>query len=147
MRSVSAALGKFLVVLIAIVLAIVGAALAVVETGWAKHRIRDLIVRQANQYLTATLTIGDLEGSLLRGITLRDVAVSRDARTLIHVDEITVNYSIRELVRAILMSPEMYSPRAIGTKIKSPIEFVAIASRRSSKPTSSSVAGIARGRA
>lgn len=38
--------------------------------------------------------------------------------------------NIRELVRAILTSPEMYSPRAIGTKIKSPIEFVIIAARQ-----------------
>jgi uncharacterized protein (DUF1800 family) len=39
-------------------------------------------------------------------------------------------YNVRELVRAILTSPEMYSSRAIGTKIKSPIEFVVLASRQ-----------------
>jgi autotransporter translocation and assembly factor TamB len=118
LRSVSAALGKFLVVLIAIVLAIAGVALAVVETGWAKHRIRDLIVRQANQYLTATLTIGDLEGSLLRGITLRDVAVSRDAHTLIHIDEITLNYSIRELVDqgVVVRRLRLVRPQVAGAK-------------------------------
>ena len=33
-----------------------------------RKRIRGLIVRQANQYLTATLSIGRLEGSVLRGI-------------------------------------------------------------------------------
>ena len=49
------------------------AGLSVVETGWAKNRIRDLLVRQANEYLTATLTIGRLEGSLLRGIAIPPV--------------------------------------------------------------------------
>ena len=38
---------------------------------------------QANQYLTATLAIGRLEGSLVRGIQLGDVRLSREGRTLI----------------------------------------------------------------
>jgi uncharacterized protein (DUF1800 family) len=37
---------------------------------------------------------------------------------------------VRELVRAILTAPEMYSPRAMGTKIKSPIDFVIMAARQ-----------------
>ena len=52
-----------------------------------RNRIRGLIVRQANQYLTATLSIGRLEGSLLRGIAAGDVSVARDGRTLIQIDE------------------------------------------------------------
>ena len=70
------------------------------ETGWAKNRIRELIVRQANQYLTATLTIGRLEGSLLRGLQLGDITSVADGRTLIDIDEVALSYSIRELVAA-----------------------------------------------
>ena len=70
LRSVSATTAKVAVGLIALLLAIVLVVLLLVETGWAKNRIRDLIVRQANQYLTATLSIGSLEGSLFRGIQL-----------------------------------------------------------------------------
>jgi autotransporter translocation and assembly factor TamB len=100
LRSVSATLAKVLIGLIAFVLVLLGLGLAAIETGWAKNRIRGLIVRQANQYLTATLSIGRLEGSLLRGITLGDVSVARDGRTLIHIDEIAFSYSIRELVQS-----------------------------------------------
>ena len=94
----SAWLAKALVVLVTLVLAFVGIGVAAIETGWAKNRIRDLIVRQANEYLTATLTIGRLEGSLFRGLQLGDINLARGNRTLIHVDEISLVYSIRELI-------------------------------------------------
>ena len=57
LRSVSAKIGRLFVGFIVLVLLVIGAGLTVLETGWAKNRIRDLIVRQANQYLTATLAI------------------------------------------------------------------------------------------
>ena len=60
-RHVSARLARILVGIVAFILILIGFGIAAVETGWAKNRIRDLIVRQANQYLTATLTIGSLE--------------------------------------------------------------------------------------
>src|SRR5258705_7091368 len=78
-------------------LVLVVVALVVLQTGWAKNQIRALIVSQANQYLTATLSIGRLQGSLLRGIELSDITLSRNGRTLISIDDVTVNYSIREL--------------------------------------------------
>jgi len=99
-QSISARLAKALVALVALVLVLVVLGLIVVETAWAKEGIRNLIVRQANQYLTATLSIGRLEGSLLRGIVLADVSVAREGRTLIHVERIALSYSIRELVQS-----------------------------------------------
>lgn len=84
--------------LIALVLVLVALGMAAVETGWAKNQIRHLIVRQANEYLTATLTIGRLEGSIFRGLQLGDITLVRDGRTLIHVDEVSLSYSIRELI-------------------------------------------------
>ena len=48
------ALGRGLVYTVAAVLVLVGLATAAVETGWVKNQLRALIVRQANQYLTAT---------------------------------------------------------------------------------------------
>src|SRR4051812_8508735 len=91
-------LARLVLGLVAGLLLLTGVALAVVETGWGKGQIRDLITAQANQFLTATLTIGGLEGSLLRGLQLHDIALSRDGHTLIHVDEVALSYSIRELV-------------------------------------------------
>src|SRR5258705_9034876 len=71
--------------------------LVILQTGWAKNQLRRVIVYQANQYLTATLSIGRLQGSLVRGIELGDIDLSRDGRTLISIDDVSLSYSIREL--------------------------------------------------
>jgi len=96
-RSVSAFLARAFVGLIAVILALVVLAVAAVETGFVKNWLRDLIVRQANQYLTATLSIGRLEGSLFRGIQLGEISLGRDGRTLVRIDEVALTYNLREL--------------------------------------------------
>ena len=83
---------------VATVLLLVAAVLGALQTGWAKGYLRGLIVRQANQYLTATLEIGSLGGSLVRGIELGDVRLSREGEPIIAIDRVTVSYCIRELV-------------------------------------------------
>ena len=108
-----------LVGLVAFLLIVVGLGIAAVETGWAKNRIRDLIVRQANNYLTATLTIGSLEGSLFRGLQLGDISLTRDGHTLIHVDQVALSYSIRELVDrgTVIRRVRLTRPYVIGGKM------------------------------
>jgi hypothetical protein len=88
---------RALVILLAAALALFGAAVAVVETDWAKDQIRKLIVRQANQYLDAALQIGRLDGSLFRGIELSDITLSRDGRSIVSIDEVALRYSLRDL--------------------------------------------------
>ena len=119
LRSVSATLARVVIGLVAALLAIVVLALAIVETGWAKDRIRDLIVRQANQYLTATLSIGRLEGSLLRGIELGDISLGRDGHTLVRIDEVALTYSIQELVQkgVVIRSVRLTRPYVVGAKM------------------------------
>jgi hypothetical protein len=94
----AARLLRWFVYAVFLTLLLVLAALLLVQTGWAKNQIRGLIVRQANQYLTATLTIGRLQGSLVRGIELSDVKLARDGVTIISIDDVSVSYSIRELI-------------------------------------------------
>ena len=89
---------RWVVGAVAALLLLVVAALGAVQTGWAKNYLRDLIVRQANQYLTATLEIGALDGSLVRGIELADVRLARDGEPIIMIDRVALSYSIRELV-------------------------------------------------
>jgi autotransporter translocation and assembly factor TamB len=119
LRSVSATLAKAVVGLVALILAIIVLALIAIETGWAKNRIRDLIVRQANQYLTATLSIGRLEGSLVRGLRLGDIALGRDGHTLIRIEEVAVSYSIRELFQGgvVIRSVRITRPVVVGAKM------------------------------
>ena len=83
-----ATLAKVVLVLVALILAVVLLALALIETGWGKNQLRDLIVRQANQYLTATLSIGRLEGSLLRGLQLGDVSLGLERGEFARIDRL-----------------------------------------------------------
>jgi autotransporter translocation and assembly factor TamB len=86
-----------LVLAVAAVLALLGAVLFTLQTGWGRNQLRALIVSQANRYLTATLEIGRLNGSLLRGIELDDIRLSRAGEPIIAIDAVRVSYSIREL--------------------------------------------------
>jgi autotransporter translocation and assembly factor TamB len=119
LRSFSAALAKAVVGIVAVILAIALLGLAVVETGWAKNWIRDLIVRQANEYLTATLSIGRLEGSLLRGLRLGEISLGRDEHTLIRIDEVAVSYSLSELFQkgTVIRSIRLTRPIIAGAKM------------------------------
>jgi autotransporter translocation and assembly factor TamB len=109
---------RIVVGFIVVVLVLFGIALVAIETGWAKNQIRELIVRQANQYLTATLEIGRLGGSLLRGIQLGDVRLARNGHPLIQIDEIALSYSIRELLQpgVVIRSIRLVRPRIVGAK-------------------------------
>jgi autotransporter translocation and assembly factor TamB len=100
LRRAARRLARIFIYILAAILIAIGVSLSVLETGWAKNHLRNLIVRQANQYLTATLSIGSLSGSLVRGLQLGHVQVARDGRTLISIDEIALSYSIRELIEA-----------------------------------------------
>jgi autotransporter translocation and assembly factor TamB len=117
-RSISAFLARALVSVIVVVLIGVGIVLIVVETGWAKNRIRALIVRQANQYLTATLSIGRLEGSLLRGLRLGQVELARDGQPMIVIEEISLSYSLRELFQSgvVIRRIRLTKPRIVAAK-------------------------------
>ncbi len=119
LRSFSATLAKAVVGLIAILLVILLVAIGLLETGWAKNRIRELIVGQANEYLTATLSIGRLGGSLLRGLQLSEISLGRDGHTLIHVDEIALSYSIQELFQrgVVIRSVRLTHPTVVGGKM------------------------------
>jgi autotransporter translocation and assembly factor TamB len=119
LRTVSTRVAKALIGLAAVLLILVAVGLAVVETGWAKNRLRDLIVRQANQYLTATLSIGSLGGSLVRGLELGDISLSRDGRTLVHIDQVELEYSIRELYQegTIIRRVRLTRPHVVGAKM------------------------------
>ena len=105
--------------LAALILVIVLLALGLVETGWAKNRLRGVIVRQANQYLTATLSIGRLEGSLLGGLRLGDISLGRDGHTLIRIDEVALTYSLQELVQkgVVIRSVRLTRPYVVGAKM------------------------------
>ncbi len=91
-------MGRALVVAILGGLLLLVAAALLLQTPWAHSQLRRLIVSQANNYLTATLEIDRLGGSLFRGIELDGVRLRRGEATLVAIDRVQVSYSIRELV-------------------------------------------------
>jgi hypothetical protein len=119
LRSVSTVLARIFVGLVALILILIGVGIAVIETGWAKNRIREQIVRQANTYLTATLSIGRLEGSLFRGLQLGDISLTRGGHTLIRIDEVALDYSVRELYQqgVVIRSVRLTRPYVVGAKM------------------------------
>ncbi len=97
-QRIALGLTRALVYPIAFILLVVGLVFFAFETGWGKNQLRALIVRQANQYLTATLEIDRLQGSLVRGLQLTGVRLSQDGRVLVAIDDVSVSYSLRELL-------------------------------------------------
>jgi hypothetical protein len=118
LRSISVFALRALIGLIVFVLVVVVVALAVLETDWAKNKIRELIVSQANKYLTATLSIDELGGSLLRGVRLSRVQLVREGRMMIGIEEISLSYSLRELFQqgVVIRRVRLTRPRIAGAK-------------------------------
>jgi hypothetical protein len=117
-RRIAGGLARGFVYAVAFLVVVFGIALSALETPWGKDRLRQLIVLQANQYLTARLDIARLEGSLLRGLELGGIRLSRDGHTIISVDRVALSYSIRELFeqgtsirRIILERPRVVAQR------------------------------------
>ncbi len=71
---------------------------AVLETSFFKNWLRGVIVKQANQHINGTLTIGRFTGNLLTGVELDDVAVMMDGEPVVRIDALKTSYTIRELV-------------------------------------------------
>src|SRR5262249_19972620 len=114
-QRLAAFLLKSAVVLGGVVLIALSAGIATIESSWGKNRLRQLLVRQANEYLTATVEIGRLEGSLFRGILLGDIRLSRGGRPLIEIDDISLRYSIRELLQqgVVIRQIRLARPRVV----------------------------------
>src|SRR5713226_570520 len=103
----------------AAILVLAGLAVAVIQTAWGKNQIRQLIVHEANQYLTATLDIGRLDGSLFRDLTLGNVSVTQNGETIVSADEIELQFSIRELLAAgtTLRLIRVIRPRVVAARL------------------------------
>src|SRR5215203_3694356 len=98
-RRLGVRLARGLLVAVLGVLVLLLATIVLLRTSWSENQLRALIVTQANRYLTATLDIGRLSGSLLSGLQLDNIRLSRAGETLVAIDRVEVSYSIRELVQ------------------------------------------------
>src|SRR6266852_2306595 len=90
-------LTRALVYTVVLVLVLIGLGIGTLQSGWGRNQLRRLVIRQANQYLTASLEIERLEGSLFNSIELGGIRLSLAGRTLVTIDSVSAAYSLREL--------------------------------------------------
>jgi hypothetical protein len=86
-------LGRYAAIGVITLVLLIGAALAVTQTGWFKNWLRQKVVAQAGQYLNGTLTIDRLSGSVLTNVELDGVALHHEGQTAVAMDKLTVRYS------------------------------------------------------
>jgi uncharacterized protein involved in outer membrane biogenesis len=89
---------RILVLTLMLVVAAAAASVVVMETAWFKNRLRDYMVREANQYLNGTLSIGRLGGNLFSGVALEQVAVAMDGEQVVKIEAVKVSYDVFEMV-------------------------------------------------
>src|SRR5215831_6512492 len=70
----------------------------VIETSFFKNWLRGVVVKQANQHINGTLSIGAFKGNLFSGVELDDVTVMMDNEPIVRIDALKTSYKIRELV-------------------------------------------------
>ncbi|MCC7010310.1 MAG: translocation/assembly module TamB [Acidobacteria bacterium] len=92
---------------LALAAAVVVLGLIVLQTSWAKDRLRDLAVNRANRVLNGQLSIGRLGGALLSGVALDDVRLVQDGVTVVEAPAVTVRYSLLTFVRQGLVLSEV----------------------------------------
>jgi hypothetical protein len=106
------------VFLVALVLVLAAVLLLTIETPWGKRQIRRFIVAQASDYLTAQLEIGEVTGSLVRNVGLKDIRLTKDGQAIVAIDEVSLRYSIRELLQpgVVVRSLRLVRPRVVAAR-------------------------------
>ena len=90
-------LARALVYAVALVLILIGLGIGTLQSAWGMNQLRRLVIRQANQYLAASLEIDRLGGSLFSSIELEGIRLSINGRTLVTIESISATYGLREL--------------------------------------------------
>ncbi len=81
-----------------LLIGVLALALIVSQTPWFRGWLRRYIVRESKQYLNGQLTIGGVDGNLLFGIDLSDVAVDMSGERVVAAKALQVDYSIFSLI-------------------------------------------------
>jgi hypothetical protein len=117
-RRFARAVGRTALYLSAALIILAGVGLAALESGWGKNQLRGLIVSQANRFLTGTLEIDRVDGSLLRGIDLEGVRLAQDGVPVVTIERASVAYSIRELFESgtVIRRLSLHQLRVVGAK-------------------------------
>src|SRR4030095_7108750 len=77
------------------------AALSVIitQTAWFRDWLRGFIVRQAEQYVNGTVTIGRLEGNLFFGVRVDGLDISMNGSQVVGIGGVDLDYSVLTFLR------------------------------------------------
>ncbi|MGH9408918.1 MAG: AsmA family protein, partial [Vicinamibacterales bacterium] len=81
-----------------ILIGIIALALIASQTSWFKDWLRGFAVREANQYVNGTVSVGSLGGNLLYGVQLGNVEIDMGGEQVVAIKQIEIKYSIGELI-------------------------------------------------
>src|SRR5689334_24498264 len=81
-----------------LMISVLAIALIVSQTPWFRDWLRRYIVRESKQYLNGQLTIGNLDGNLLFGADLSNVAVDVSGERVVSVKGLQLDYNVFTLV-------------------------------------------------
>jgi translocation and assembly module TamB len=90
---------KYLFSFLLVVLALLAGIVLLAGTRWGKDRLRDKLVDVANAGLNGQLTIGRIEGNLIRTIEIHDILIVADGDTILGLPVLAVTYDVWGLLR------------------------------------------------
>ncbi|MER3446267.1 MAG: hypothetical protein C4291_05220 [Candidatus Dadabacteria bacterium] len=90
MSKVIKTVGILFFVLVALVVSI----FVLIQTDYFRSTIKNIVEKSVSNTVGQNLRIGKIEGDFIRGISLKDVSFKIEGEPFIHVDEISVKYSL-----------------------------------------------------
>jgi translocation and assembly module TamB len=72
--------------------------IGLLQTPWGADKARQIAVAQANSILHGELTIERLDGNFFTNLSVYDVGISREDTSIVHLEKVSVSYSLSELL-------------------------------------------------
>jgi translocation and assembly module TamB len=85
---------KILAYFLAVVFGLILLVLVFMQTSWFKDLARNQIEAIANEQLNGTLNIGNIEGTILGDLQIKDIYIQKGDTTILFVKEIAVDYNL-----------------------------------------------------
>ncbi len=90
------------------------AVLVITSTDWGRERVRRFAVGAVSGMVHGRVTIGRIEGNLLSGVTIHDIAITDSAgKPFIAVESMSTKYSVMSLLRKRVWLDQVYVVRPL----------------------------------
>ena len=82
-----------------LIVGVAALSLIITQTAWFRDWLRGFIVRQAEQYVNGTVTIGRLEGNLFFGVRVEGLDISMNGSPVVDIGGVDLDYSVLTFLR------------------------------------------------